>query len=106
MAELLSLQIEPGSTHTTVRASGDVDMATAPSLRECLASLAGNVVVDLSEVTFLDSTAMSVLIAEHKRRVGAGHSLVITGSSPMALRIFELTGVDRVLDLDGDSPLP
>jgi anti-sigma B factor antagonist len=104
VSELLSLKIESASAHTTVRASGDVDMETAPSLRECLASLAGNVVVDLSEVTFLDSTAMSVLIAEHKSRVASGYSLVITGSSPMALRVFELTGIDHVLNLNGDSP--
>jgi anti-sigma B factor antagonist len=79
-------------------------MGTAPRLRECLAPLDGNVVVDLSEVGFLDSTAMSVLIADHKRRVRSGHSLVITGSSPVALRAFEVTGVDRMLNLDGDSP--
>src|SRR6478735_7648191 len=74
-------------------------------LRRCFRSLVGDPVltVDLAEVPFLDSTAISVLIAEHKRRVAAGEQLIVTGSSPMALRLFELPGVDQVLDLGGDA---
>jgi anti-anti-sigma factor len=103
VGELLSLEIEAGSAETTVRAAGEIDLEAVPELRECLATLAGDVVVDLTEVSFVDSQAIGLLIAEHKRRVAAGARLVVTGSSPMALRVFEITGVDRVLDLDGDS---
>ncbi len=103
MGELLSLKIEAGSAETTVRVSGEIDLETAPGLRECLASLVGDVVVDLTEVSFVDSQAIGLLIAEHKRRVATGARLVITGSSPMALRAFEITGVDQVIDLNGDS---
>ncbi len=105
MGELLSLNIETGSHGKTIRVAGEIDLETAPELRRCFLSLAGDAVltVDLAEVAFLDSTAISVLIAEHKRRVAAGEQLIVTGSSPMALRLFELTGVDQVLDLDGDS---
>ncbi len=106
MSELLSLEIEAGSAGTTVRVAGEIDLETAPRLRECLASLTGDVVVDLTEVSFVDSQAIGLLIAEHKRRVVAGDHLVVTGSSPMALRAFEITGVDQVLDLNGDSPQP
>jgi anti-sigma B factor antagonist len=104
VSELLSLKIEAGSAGTTVRVSGEIDLATAPSLRECLAALVGDVVVDLTEVSFVDSSAIALLIAEHKRRVTAGATLVLTGSSPMALRAFEITGVDQVLNLQVDSP--
>ena len=105
MGELLSLKIETGSHGKTIRAAGEIDLESAPELRRWFRSLAGDEVltVDLAEVHFLDSTAISVLIAEHKRRVAAGEQLIVTGSTPMALRLFELTGVDRVLDLDGDS---
>ncbi len=41
-----------------------------------------------------------MLIAEHKRRAAAGEQLIVIGSTPMALRLFELTGVDQVLHLD------
>ena len=103
MSELLSLDVEAGSVGTTVRVVGEIDLDTAPRLRECLASLPGDVVVDLTEVSFVDSQAIGLLVAEHKRRVAVGEHLAVTGSSPMALRAFEITGVDQVLDLDGDS---
>ena len=105
MDELLSLNIEAGSQGKTIRVAGEIDLESAPELRRCFLSLAGDAVVtvDLAKVEFLDSTAISVLIAEHKRRAAAGEQLIVTGSSPMALRLFELTGVDQVLDLNGDS---
>ena len=103
MSGLLSLDIEMGDGGTTVRVAGEIDMATAPSLQECLDSVTGDVVVDLAGVPFIDSTGITVLIRDHKRRHAAGAMLTIRGSSPMALRAFEVTGVDRLLDLDGDS---
>ena len=72
VGELLSLEIEAGDTATTVHVSGEIDLETAPGLRTCLASLAGDVVVDLTEVSFVDSQTIGLLIAEHKRRVSAG----------------------------------
>src|SRR6478609_5880614 len=88
--QLLSLNIEAGSHGKTIRVVGEVDLETAPELRSCFLSHVGDAVltVDLAEVPFLDSTAISVLIAEHKRRVAAGEQLIVTGSSPMALRLF------------------
>ena len=62
------------------------------------------VVVDLTDVSFLDSRAIALLVAEHRRRVDTGAHLVVKGSSSRALRTFAVTGVDQVLDLDGDSP--
>ena len=104
--ELLSLEIEAGNYGRTVRVSGEIDIATAPRLQACLASLTDQtlVAVDLTEVPFIESSGIAVLIAEHKRRVASGRQLVITGSSPLTLRVFELTGVDQVLNLDGDAP--
>jgi anti-sigma B factor antagonist len=104
VSELLSLAIESEGSSTTVRVGGEIDLDTAPQLRECLVALAGDVVVDLTDVSFVDSQAIGLLIAEHRRRKEAGARLVVRGSSPMTLRTFELTGVDQVLDLDGDSP--
>jgi anti-sigma B factor antagonist len=104
VTELLSLAIESGSSSTTVRVGGEIDLDTAPQLRACLATVAGDVVVDLTDVSFVDSQAIGLLIAEHQRRQKAGARLVVRGASPVTLRTFELTGVDHVLDLDGDSP--
>jgi len=104
VSELLSLRIEAGSGGLTVRAVGEIDLDSAPRLRECLAFLVGDVVLNLAEVSFIDSSGIAVLVAEHKRRVSSGEKLIITGSSSMARRVFQVTGVDRVLDLNGDSP--
>ena len=104
VTELLSLAIEAGSSSTTVRVGGEIDLDTAPRLRDCLATLTGDVVVDLTDVSFVDSQAIGLLLAEHRRRKEASARLVVSGASPMTLRTFELTGVDQVLDLDGDPP--
>ena len=89
-----------------MRVSGEIDLATAPSLRECLASVAGDLVVDLTDVSFVDSQAIGLLMAEHKRHVGAGDSLVITGSSPVVLRVFEITRFDQSSTSTATHPNP
>ena len=104
MDELLSLTIEPAESGSVVKLAGELDLSTTPILRDRLATLAGDVVVDLTDVSFLDSRAIALLVAEHRRRVDAGAHLVVKGSSSRALRTFAVTGVDQVLDLDGDSP--
>jgi anti-sigma B factor antagonist len=106
VSELLSLDIESGTYGATVRVSGEIDISTAPNLRECLATLVDEpvVAVDLSDVAFVESSGLGVLIAEHKRRSAVGQELVITGSSPLARRVFEITGLDHVPNLDGDAP--
>jgi anti-anti-sigma factor len=100
VSELLSLRIEAGSAGYVVRLTGEIDLETAPALEERLAALAGDLVVDLTDVSFVDSQMLSVLIAEHKRRVAVGSHLAITGLSPMARRVFEISGVDHLLDLE------
>ena len=104
MTGLLSLTLEAGTGGTTVRASGELDLATAPELRECLALVAGDVVLDLTGVTFVDSSAIALLVSEHRRRVAKNEALTVTGSSPMALRVFEISGLDQLVNLNGDSP--
>ena len=72
MGELLSLDIEASGGGATVRVAGDIDLGngTQPA-RMLRCSLVGDLVVDLTEVSFVDSTAIALLIAEHKRRVAA-----------------------------------
>jgi len=58
---------------------------------------AGTVLVDLSEISFIDSSALEVLVRESKRLEGRGHSLVLVTNDPRTRRILEVTGLDRVL---------
>ena len=65
--------------------SGEVDIFTAPQFKECLLELLDSgvkrLVVDLSEVTFIDSTALGVLIGGVRRVHGAGGMMTIVVTS-------------------------
>jgi anti-sigma B factor antagonist len=86
-----------------VRVSGEIDVATSPALRERLQPTAGSSVpvqiVDLSEVTFLDSTGLGVLVGALKRRREAGGVLRLVIAEPRILRIFEITGLVDVFSI-------
>ncbi|MCW3028326.1 MAG: anti-sigma factor antagonist [Solirubrobacterales bacterium] len=81
---------------------GELDLASAPSLKWALTDLldAGHdqVVVDLSLVTFIDSTALGVLVGV-KKNLSPGAKLAIACTHPDVLNIFELTGLDATFDL-------
>jgi anti-sigma B factor antagonist len=81
---------------------GELDLASAPSLKWALTDIlaAGHdqVVVDLSLVTFIDSTALGVLVGV-KKHLSPGAKLAITCSHPDVLNIFELTGLDATFDI-------
>jgi anti-anti-sigma factor len=84
-----------------VTVSGEIDLHTAGRLEarieEAGAVGAATVVVDLSETSFIDSTALSVLVRETKRLEGRGHGLVVVTKDPRTLRIVEVTGLGRTL---------
>lgn len=94
------------STHgkqTVVSVAGDIDLSNHAALRAGLNDLivggAVDLVLDMSAVTFLDSTGLGALIGT-RRRVHAFHgSLAIVLTDPMTLRVFEVTGLDKVFDL-------
>jgi anti-sigma B factor antagonist len=84
-----------------VSVSGELDLYTAERVRcgidEADAVGADTVVIDLSEISFIDSTALGVLVQETKRLEGRGHSLVLVTKDPRTRRVLEVTGLDRVL---------
>jgi anti-sigma B factor antagonist len=81
---------------------GELDLASAPSLKWALTDIldAGHdqVIVDLSHVTFIDSTALGVLVGIRKN-LSPGARLAIACMQPEVLNIFELTGLDATFDL-------
>jgi anti-sigma B factor antagonist len=91
------------SPDTVLEVRGEIDLSNASELRDALAQAGdvggGRVVVDLSAVEFLDSTALGVLVAGAKRLREDGGDLVIRAPQPRIRRVFELTGLDRVFDL-------
>lgn len=82
---------------------GEVDIYTAPRLKERLLELLDGgvtgVVVDLSDVTFIDSTAIGVLIGGVRRLHDAGGSMALVVATRPVERVLTITGLDRVFSI-------
>ena len=96
----LSLTTRTIAEHTVLEVGGEVDVYTAPRLRERLVELfdggARNVVVDLGRVDFLDSTGLGVLVGALKRVREHDGSLTLVCTRPNLLRLLAITGLDKV----------
>lgn len=83
--------------------AGDVDLHSGPELRDRLTSIIDGDVrqltIDLSEATFLDSMALGVILGAKKRLDDTGGRLGLVVSNPDLLRIFEITMLDRILEI-------
>ena len=83
---------------------GDADMNVAEELEARLTEIIDEgpsaLVLDLSGVTFIDSTVLAVLLHGLKRLGAAGGRLRIVTARPEIRRIFELTLLDRLFELD------
>jgi anti-sigma B factor antagonist len=86
-----------------VTVSGEVDMATGPILRDDLLGVLarGNhrVVLDLSNVTFMDSSGLGALLGGHRRARLLGGEVRLAAPSERVLEILRLTNLDRVFPL-------
>lgn len=83
--------------------TGELDLSTAPRFKDDLLALvdAGTdaVIADLTGVTFIDSTALGVLIGAVRRLRERDGRLVLVASSRPVLRALTLTGLDRVFTI-------
>ena len=99
-----ALSEEPlGDGRHVVAVRGEIDLFTAPELKKTLADAIENgatrVVVDLSETTFLDSTALGVLIGAVKRLRSRDGQLVIVNTDANIAKTFEITGLDQIFTI-------
>ncbi len=83
-----------------IRLLGELDMATADQLRNELARLADDgavqITVDLSDLVFIDSTGLSVLISGLKLLRRQGGDMALRSPSPSTRRVLEITGLTEV----------
>ena len=81
--------------------SGDLDMSATfvlePVLDRVLAAAPDELVLDLAEVPFVDSSGLGLLIATHERASRAGVDMVIAGAGPEIQRVFHIAGLDGIL---------
>ena len=89
-----------GGGAVRVAVFGELDAATAPMLDAALQACAGpEVVVDCGGLAFIDSSGLSMLVANHRRLSMAGTGLVLERVPVLARRLFEISGLDRVLTI-------
>lgn len=99
---------DEGQSNSTVIVSvtGDLDLWNAPALeqrlRRCLDQGSQWVVVDLSEAAFLDSSGLGALTNSKRRIERKGGRLVVINTNDQLRRVFELTGLMRVLNVVPD----
>ena len=99
----LSLNHRTEGGHTILDVAGEVDVYTAPKLREKLVELVGDghhrLIVDMTKVEFLDSTGLGVLVGGLKRVRSHEGSLALVCDQERILKIFRITGLTKVFPI-------
>lgn len=85
---------------------GEIDAYTAPQLRETLLPLVEEkdetVVVELAQVAYMDSTGLGIFVAGLKSSKKNGSHLILRGMTPRVKRLFEITGLIDVIDVENN----
>ncbi len=99
----LRLEVSERGDWSVIEVGGEIDVATAPRLREQLIALVNDqryrIVVGLEGVDFIDSTGLGVLISGLKRVRTHGGSFALVCTEPRILKVFEITGLLAVFNV-------
>ena len=99
----VSVHTYQDGARAVVEVGGEIDVYTAPVLRERLASLHEgghrHLVVDLRAVRFMDSTGLGVLVGVLKRVRLAGGCLLLVIDSERILKVFRITALTQIFDI-------
>lgn len=101
----IAIETRPLPQGVVIEVSGEVDLATASTLeRELLRAEQAHwvVAIDLTNVSFLDSTGLHAIMDANLRLRDRGGRLLIVQGPPQVSRVFELTGLSDHLDLVPD----
>lgn len=105
----LNATVVPDGTVTRVRLAGDLELSTLaaldPVVDQVLSTEPSTVLLDLSDLTFCDARGLAGLLSVRRRLGAAGLRLTLTGARPPLRRLFEVTHLDRVFQVEeaGDS---
>jgi anti-anti-sigma factor len=114
VAVLAQLRIDtsyPSPATARAAVTGEVDLATATTLRDRLFDVLDGqnpsvLDVDLAGVTFMDCTGLGVLVAVRRAAARTGCQLRVTNPQPIVRRVLEVTGLLGVLTTQIDQPPP
>jgi len=85
---------------TQIKLVGRLDAAQAEAATAALRTLSGSAVADCSELEYISSAGIGVLIETFKRLRDAGHTLTLAGMTPRVRNVFAYAGLDRVLRIE------
>ena len=98
----LTVEVEEEGGLIVIRANGEVDLASVAllnsELKRAEASDADRIVLDLSELEFIDSTGLRALVEAQKRSRSIIDRLTIKGANRHVLQMIELTGLHELID--------
>jgi anti-anti-sigma factor len=104
----LSITRSPDASVDFVQIVGDVDLSDSRELglaaRQLIDADAGVIYVDLGGTTFMGSTLVAFLV-HVRNNDGPGRTLVLCRPTPMALRVIQMTGLDKVATVRSDLPV-
>lgn len=99
----MQIATTPGSDRYLITVSGEVDLATSPELDiaiiAAIDSGATSVVIDLSDVSFMDSSGLGVIVRALKRCREAENDLDLVITNERVLKVFGITGLDQVIPI-------
>lgn len=102
MGTPFSVAVADRDGHVVVTVAGDVDLATAARFRDASLAAVGieptTIVIDLSEVTFMDSTGLGVLVLL-RRKARSRRSRLRLVSSRATAAILKVSGLDQAFDV-------
>lgn len=102
----MNLQIshEKSDLQHCVRLAGEIDIYTADRLKSELLPITEQkgkqVTVDLSSITYIDSTGLGIFIGALKSSYKHGSSLKLIGANDRVRRLFNITGLDEIIDIN------
>ncbi|HEX6580964.1 MAG TPA: STAS domain-containing protein [Actinomycetota bacterium] len=105
-SQALTTRIDARNDVTSIALSGELDMATVPILNDQLTALEQDgskvILLDLRDLNFIDSSGLHAFVQAYSRSQQNGHRFLLVGASPIAQRLFEITGTEFLLDGAGN----
>jgi anti-sigma B factor antagonist len=100
----IAVRTEHDGRRTIMTLTGELDLVSAPRLRNAIASLRGEdideVIVDLADLTYIDSVGIGLLVASRRRLDSEGRSFAVRNPAPQVRRLLEITGLVEYLGLN------
>ena len=110
MPQEFGVEVTRDDRVSTVRVRGEIDLAAAERLEQALKSVQDApsevTILDLREVTFLDSTGLRTITSADARARKDGHELRIVRGSDQVQKLLHVTGMDKILPLVDDPSEP